>query len=134
MLFFISPPLFLPPDLNHPPASAPQSHLQGRERGREGEGAGRARVCALMWGDSVPVRWQESLASPARPLTLRRRPGADLWRGEGTGDTDRMTMRRLGHRLTAATDLVMEGRRGKTGQDRAGSQARSCGLKTREGG
>lgn len=53
-------------------------------------------MCALMCGDSVPVQWQESLASPASPLTLRRRPGADLWRGEGTGDMGRMTMRRSG--------------------------------------
>lgn len=43
------PPLSSPPDLNHPPASAPQSHLQGRERGRAREQG--ERVCALMCGD-----------------------------------------------------------------------------------
>lgn len=62
------------------------------------------------------MQWQESLASAARPLTLRHRPRADLWRGEGMGGHGQNDNEEIGAPaflpvwpplLAAATNLVL---------------------------
>lgn len=118
MLFFPHPP-----NLNHPPASAPQSHLQGREGGREGEGAGSG--CALMCGERAPEQRQERLASSPRPLSLQRRPRADLCRAQGTGGHGRNDNENtLGHR---AEDGWWHLWLGRMGWDGTGGRLRTMG-------
>lgn len=66
-----------------------------------------ARVCLDVQGQ-VPMQWQQWLLSAARPLTLLRRPRADLWRAEGMGDTGRMTMSRRGTDVACRTLALLE--------------------------
>lgn len=102
------------------------------------------------------MQWQESLASAACPLSLRRRPRADLWRGEGLGGHGRndneeilgtsvapcaATSARCSRgtgpacwHLSPGSDVQGgEERENRTGQQRVGGQAGGCGLRRREG-
>lgn len=150
------PFFFLPPDLNHPPASAPQSHLQGRERGRAREQGERA--CALMCEGlsayavaGVAGERSSPINTPVQtsgwPLERRGNGGTRAEWQWGDGAPAWLPVRLP--LLAVAADLVLrtlafflpggDERGGEETQNgtrwrRPGGRAGGCGLRIREGG